>query len=195
LSKCLEKSLGRGDLRSSPEIRETQLQVMASMIPRQVPHRAQSELDADAAVPARHLALLQLGLYFIVGGICFCIDIGGFVALRLLTLPILTASVFSFVTATLVNYLLCCGFVFRGGRFSRPEEIVRLFIIALVGLGLNTAAVLLLAKILRLDPTLAKILAVFPVFAWNYLGRRAMVFDGSLPAAMTHLAERVRGRL
>jgi putative flippase GtrA len=121
--------------------------------------------------------------------------LGGFVALRLCKLPILTASVLSFVTATLVNYLLCCGFVFRSGRFSRPEEIARLFMIALVGLGLNTAVVLLLAQILQFDPTLAKILAVFPVFAWNYLGRRAMVFDGGPSVAMALLAERLRGRL
>jgi putative flippase GtrA len=144
--------------------------------------------------PARHLTLLQLGSYFIVGGVCFCIDIGCFVALRSLKFPILTASVLSFVTATLVNYFLCCSFVFRSGRFSRPEEIVRLFIIALVGLGLNTAAVLFLAKILRLDPTLAKILAVFPVFAWNYLGRRTAVFEGAPSPAITFLAERIRGR-
>jgi putative flippase GtrA len=168
---------------------------MASVIPRQLARRAQSALDGEAASSARHLALFQLGLYFIVGGICFCIDVVGFVALRSLKLPILTASVLSFVTATLVNYLLCCGFVFRSGRFSRREEIVRLFMIAVVGLGLNTAVVLLLAKILRFDPTLAKILAVFPVFAWNYLGRRAMVFEGSPPAAIALLAERVRGRL
>jgi hypothetical protein len=83
---------------------------------------------------------------------------------------------------------------FRSGRFSRPEEIVRLFIIALVGLGLNTAVVWLLARILRLDPTLTKILAVFPVFAWNYLGRRSMVFDGGPPVAIALLAERVRGK-
>jgi putative flippase GtrA len=142
----------------------------------------------------RHMALLQLVVYFVVGGICFFIDVGGFVALRFSKLALLTASALSFTMATLVNYLLCCGFVFRSGRFSRPEEIVRLFIIALVGLGLNTVVVLLLAKILEFDPTLAKILAVFPVFAWNYFGRRAMVFDGSPPATMALLAERVRGR-
>jgi putative flippase GtrA len=146
-------------------------------------------------VAVRHMALLQLGLYFVVGGICFCIDVGGFVALRLLKLAILPASVLSFSTATVANYLLCCGFVFRSGRFSRPEEIVRLFIIALVGLGLNSAVVLLLAQILEFDPTLAKILAVFPVFAWNYLGRRTMVFDGTPSAAMALLAGRVLGRL
>jgi len=168
---------------------------MASVIAGQGERRPLYGADVISAASVRQMALLQLGLYCIVGGICFCIDVGGFVALRLCKFPLLTASILSFVTATFCNYLLCCGFVFRSGRFPRPEEIVRLFIIALVGLGLNTAAVLLLAKILRLDPTLAKIFAVFPVFAWNYLGRRAMVFDGSLPAAAALLAERVRGRL
>jgi putative flippase GtrA len=167
---------------------------VASVIPGQGDCQPLSGADVISAAPARHMALLQLILYFIIGGICFCIDVGGFVALRLCKLPILTASVLSFVTATLVNYLLCCGFVFRTGRFSRPEEIVRLFMIAFVGLGLNTAVVLLLAKIVQFDPTLAKILAVFPVFAWNYLGRRAMVFDGTPPAAVALLAKRLRGR-
>ena len=97
------------------------------------------------------------------------------------------------MTATLVNYLLCCALVFRRGRFSRREEILRLFVNALIGLGLNSAVVWLLAEILSFDPTLAKILAVFPVFAWNYLGRRRIVFDGTPSSAMTFLAERVRG--
>jgi putative flippase GtrA len=122
--------------------------------------------------------LRQLGLYFIVGGICFFIDIGGFVILRLFDLAVLPASALSFVTATLFNYLLCCSFVFRRGRFSRPEEIARLFVIALVGLGLNSLAVLFLTRILEFNPTLSKIVAVFPVFAWNYLGRRQLVFSG-----------------
>jgi putative flippase GtrA len=139
-------------------------------------------------------ALLQLSLYLVVGGICFCIDIGGFVLLRYFKAPILAASATSFVTATVANYLLCCALVFRSGRFSRPEEVLRLFVIAAVGLGLNSAVVWLLAVILRLHPTVAKILAVLPVFAWNYLGRRAMVFDGSPPTATALLAERVRRR-
>jgi putative flippase GtrA len=168
---------------------------MASVIPREGNTGPYPEAAVIAAAPARHVALLQLGLYLIVGGVCFCIDVGGFVALRSLKLPILTASALSFVTATFVNYLLSCGFVFRSGRFSRPEEIFRLFVIALVGLGLNTGVVLLLAKILQIEPTLAKILAVFPVFAWNYLGRREIVFDGTPPPAIALLAKRVQGGL
>jgi putative flippase GtrA len=146
------------------------------------------------AASQRQVALLQLGLYVVVGGICFCIDIGGFIFLRYLVLPILAASATSFTTATLTNYLLCCALVFRRGRFSRQEEVLRLFTIAVVGLGLNSAVVWLLAEILGTDPTFAKILAVFPVFAWNYLGRRSIVFDGSPSAAMVLLAERVLTR-
>ena len=104
-------------------------------------------------------------------------------------LPILTASAISFVTSTVANYLLCCALVFRRGRFSRGEELLRLFAIAVGGLSLNSVAVWLLAQILTIDPTLAKIIAVLPVIAWNYLGRRLIVFDSTPSAAMLILAE------
>src|SRR3954471_19768025 len=145
--------------------------------------------------PDRHAALLQLMLYLVVGGICFCIDIGGFILIRQLPVSVLTASAISFVSATFSNYLLCCVFVFRSGRFSRSEEMLRLFVIAVVGLGLNSAVVWLLAESLKFPPTLAKILAVLPVFIWNYLGRRAIVFDGALSPTMALIAQRVQGRL
>jgi len=69
-----------------------------------------------------------------------------------------------------------------------------LFTIAAVGLGLNSAMVWFLAEILGTAPTLAKILAVFPVLAWNYLGRRSIVFDVDHPPPWVLLAERVRWR-
>jgi putative flippase GtrA len=145
--------------------------------------------------PDRHLALLQILMYLIVGGICFCIDIGGFILIcEFVVVSILMASAISFTAATLANYLLCCAFVFRRGRFSRSQEMLRLFVIAVVGLGLNSTVVWLLAERLVLPPTLAKILAVLPVFAWNYLGRRSIVFDGGLSPTMELIAGRVRGK-
>jgi len=147
-----------------------------------------------AVTPPQQEAFVQLALYLVVGSICFCIDIGGFIALRYVGLPILPASVTSFVMATVANYLLCCAVVFRSGRFSRVNEMLRLFVVATVGLGLNTTMVWLLAKILGADPTFAKIAAVLPVLGWNYLGRRAIVFHGALPPAMDLFVERVRGR-
>ena len=144
--------------------------------------------------PDRYAALLQLMLYLVVGGICFCIDIGGFILVRQLPVSVLTASAISFMAATFANYLLCCTFVFRSGRFSRSEEMMWLFVISIVGLGLNSAVVWLLAECLHFPPTLAKILAVLPVFAWNYLGRRAIVFDGALSPKMALIAQQVQVR-
>jgi hypothetical protein len=69
-------------------------------------------------------------------------------------------------------------------RFSRGEELLRLFAVAIVGLTLSSAMVWLLAELLRLDATLAKMLAVLPVLAWNYLGRRSIVYHGAPAAAM-----------
>jgi putative flippase GtrA len=112
-----------------------------------------------------------------------------------LQLAVLPASAVSFVTATLVNYLLCRAFVFRSGRFSRPEEVSRLFVVAVIGLGLNSAAVWLIAGVLGANPTLATVLALFPVIAWNYLGRRSMVFASGPSAAMALLFERLRVKL
>jgi putative flippase GtrA len=151
-------------------------------------------IDSILRTRRRDIAVLQFGCYLIVGGICFSIDITGFVVLRYLNLPILTASAISFTVATISNYLLCCAFVFRSGRFSRREELLRLFGIAIVGLTLNSAAVWLFAGLLAFNPTFAKILAVLPVLAWNYHGRRLFVFDGSPAVSMVALAERSRGR-
>jgi putative flippase GtrA len=100
----------------------------------------------------------------------------------------------SFVTATRINYASCRNSVFRDARFPRPEEVVRLFVIAIVGLGLNTALVWILPKILQFDPTLDKILAVFPVCSRNFIGRRSVVFYGSLPLAIALVAKRVHRR-
>jgi hypothetical protein len=138
----------------------------------------------DSAAPAEDL--------FSCGRNLFLYRRGGFVALRSLKLPILTASVLSFVTATFVNTLLCCGFVFRTGRFSRREEIVRHCVIALVGLGLNSVVGL------ASSPNFGARSRSLPCFLCS---------DGTIsadaqwcsteapPAAIALLSERVRGRL
>jgi putative flippase GtrA len=164
------------------------------MRPEQRHRRRRLGADSILAALPREIALLQFGIYVVVGGICFCIDIGGFMLLRFFEAPILHASATSFVAATLANHALCCVFVFRSGRFSRPEEMLRLFVIAIVGLGLNSAVVWFLIQIPGAEPTLAKVVAVLPVLAWNYLGRRRIVFDGTPSPAVAFLCDRVRGR-
>ena len=124
---------------------------------------------------------MQFFLYLIVGGLSFVVEIGVFVALRRAAMPVIAASVASFLVATLANYLLSILLAFQSGRFRRGTELTRFLAVVLVGLALNTALVWCFAFPLAIQPTIAKIAAVPIVLVWNYLGRRALVFDGRVP--------------
>jgi putative flippase GtrA len=125
---------------------------------------------------------MQFFLYLIVGGLSFIVEISSFLALRRAALPVIPASVASFIVATLANYLLSIVLAFERGRFRRQMELARFLIVVLVGLALNTMVVWLLAYPLAIQATVAKIAAVPIVLTWNYLGRRIFVFDSRVPA-------------
>lgn len=127
---------------------------------------------------------MQFFLYLIVGGLSFVVEIGVFVALRRAAMPVIAASVASFLVATLANYLLSILLAFQSGRFRRSAELSRFLAVVLVGLALNTALVWCFAFPLAIQPTIAKIAAVPIVLVWNYLGRRALVFDGRVPVTI-----------
>jgi putative flippase GtrA len=125
---------------------------------------------------------MQFFLYLIVGGLSFIIEISTFLALRRAAMPVIPASVASFIVATLANYLLSVLLAFERGRFHRQVELARFLIVVLVGLMLNTTVVWIFAYPLAIHPTVAKIAAVPIVLIWNYLGRRMFVFDKRVPA-------------
>src|SRR5437763_14150657 len=101
---------------------------------------------------------MQFFLYLIVGGLCFFVDIGVFVALRALAVAVIPASITSFLIATVANYLLSIILAFERGRFRRHVELLRFLTVVLVGLGLNTFLVWCFVYPLSIDPTAAKIL-------------------------------------
>jgi putative flippase GtrA len=125
---------------------------------------------------------MQFFLYLIVGGLSFLVEIGTFVALRRTAMPVIPASVTSYIVATVANYLLSVLLAFQRGRFRRHVELARFLTVVLVGLALNTALVWCFVYPLAIQPTIAKIAAVPIVLVWNYLGRRMLVFDNRVPA-------------
>lgn len=141
--------------------------------------------------------MVQLGWYLIVGGSAFVVDIGCFVVLAATGLQVLVASALSFVMATIVNYFLSYKLAFVGGRFERVNEIMRLFVVALIGLGLNTFFVWLLITCTPIPPVMAKVAAVPLVFGWNFLGRRSIVFYARVPSSTFAITEFIirRGHL
>ena len=132
---------------------------------------------------------MQFFLYLIVGGLSFVVEIGVFVALRRAAMPVIAASVASFLVATIANYLLSILLAFQSGRFRRRVELTRFLVVVLVGLALNTALVWCFAYPLAIQPTVAKIAAVPIVLIWNYLGRRALVFSDRVPVSIRSLME------
>lgn len=131
---------------------------------------------------ARHGPFLeQVIRYGFVGGIAFVVDIASFVAMTEAALPVLFAAGASFVVATLVNYALCYRLVFVRARYRRHEEVLRLFVVAGVGVALNVFFVWLLLALLPISPLAAKISAVPFVFGWNFFGRKLLVFHSHMP--------------
>jgi putative flippase GtrA len=124
---------------------------------------------------------MQFFLYLVVGGLSFLVEIATFIALRRAAMPVIPASVTSFIIATIANYLLSIVLAFQRGRFRRQAELARFLGVVLVGLGLNTALVWIFVYPFAIPPTLAKISVVPIVLVWNYLGRRMVVFDTGIP--------------
>jgi putative flippase GtrA len=136
----------------------------------------------------------QFSWYLVVGGLAFFVDIGVFVALSRLGVTLIPASIAGFVLATIANYFLSYFLAFQRGRFGRTHELARLFLVAGVGLVLNTAIVWLLAELLDVPPVIAKVVAVPIVLVWNFLGRRLFVFHRDGQAGGQALFERWRDR-
>jgi putative flippase GtrA len=125
---------------------------------------------------------MQFFLYLIVGGLSFLVEVATFVVLRRAAMPVIPASVTSFIVATVANYLLSILLAFAPGRFRRHVELLRFLTVVFVGLAFNTALVWCFVYPLAIHPIVAKIAAVPIVLIWNYLGRRMLVFDGRVPA-------------
>ena len=133
---------------------------------------------------------MQFFLYLIVGGLSFVVDIGSFIALRVIEVPIISASVTSFILASATNYLLSVILAFKRSCIRRHVEILRFVFVVMVGLGLNTLLVWCFVYPLSIHPTVAKILAVPAVLIWNYLARRQFVFSNQIPVSMRALVDR-----
>jgi putative flippase GtrA len=135
---------------------------------------------------------MQFFLYLIVGGLSIFVDIGAFIGLRAIEVPVIPASVASFSFATAANYLLSVILAFDRGRFRRSIEMLRFLSVVLVGLGFNTLLVWCFVYRFSIHPAAAKIIAVPIVLIWNYLGRRLFVFSRDIPVVVRSLLPAVK---
>jgi len=123
----------------------------------------------------------NIARYFVVGGVCALVDLGIFMLFaQVLGYPYLRVSAASFLIATLLNYFLSVRFVFVSGlRFHKRWEVVLVFVVSAVGLGLNQLILALCVEQVGLNLFFSKVTATGCVFFWNYFARRVLVFGGT----------------
>jgi len=119
---------------------------------------------------------VQFLLYLFIGGLAAVINVLLFMAIFSLGISVTIAAPLAFISAAVVNYLLCILLLFRHkARWNPAVEIaVYWFIVGLVcilDLGLTK---FLLS--LNFTPGMSKILASLIGLAFNFMGRRFFVF-------------------
>ncbi len=119
--------------------------------------------------------------YAMTGGTAAVVDIGGFHLMAPHLGSVLLAAALSFAAAAVVNYLLTARWVF-GRDWRAWRQAVRFFAFAGVGLGINTAATVLLAQ--ALPGTLAKAAGVAVAFGANFLMNAWWVFGPARPGRL-----------
>lgn len=126
-----------------------------------------------------------------VGGFASVVDLAVFYVLAImLYLHPNLATTISFIFGLLTNYYLSQIWVFHYTPQSRTKSFTLFTVIALVGLGLNNLLLYIminyhiLKDLFKIDngdtiTMLAKIIATFIVFVWNFSARKYFIFRES----------------
>ena len=81
----------------------------------------------------------------------------------------------TFIVGALVNYTLNYRLTFQSSKLHR-DSMPKFFLVALFGLGFNTAIMAFVTEVWRLHYLLAQILATGGVLVWNFTVNRFWTF-------------------
>lgn len=113
--------------------------------------------------------------YFFVGGLSAIVEWVTFYLFNLI-LDYNIATIISFILATTFNYFLGKVMTFKNDK-QKKSDIIWVFLVSLIGLGLNIVFMNIMIKWLKIDfQMLCKVIATGLVFAWNYISRRLFIY-------------------
>jgi len=123
-------------------------------------------------------ALISAKRYFVVGGTAAFFDIGIYsLGVKIFNLNWFYVSIFSFVNAIAVNYLLSVRYVFKSQvRFKAHEEFLLVFVTSFIGLTLNIFILWIMIEILYCEEIFSKLTATGIIFFWNFSVRNFFIF-------------------
>ena len=119
--------------------------------------------------------------YLFVGGLAAMVDWSIFAILVfLLDVNYLISATFSFIFATLANYILGIKTIFTSGaNFTQKKEISLVFLVSAIGLVINLSFLAIFSGMLNLNLMTSKIGASFIALAWNYISSTHFFFNES----------------
>lgn len=122
--------------------------------------------------------LANLFKYFFCGGVAAVFDISFFaIFAKYFGLNYIVVSLIGFIFATYINYYLSIKIVFQSKvRFKKDKEVLMIYLVSGVGQIIHIFLLYLLIGKFRTDKMMAKLIATFTVFIWNYLSRKMYVF-------------------
>lgn len=117
-------------------------------------------------------------MYALLGGSCALVEWAVFYgANRIADLHYITASIFGFLVATAVNYVLSSRFGFRSSGRSALSTIALIYVASLIGLGINLLTMVCLIEWAGMNSLVSKILGTGNAFGWNYAVRQFLIFS------------------
>ena len=115
--------------------------------------------------------------YFFVGGFSALTEWCAFASLVYLAqVNYVLSGVLSFLIATGVNYVLSLRFVFDERRYRQEMEIALIYVVSIIGAGINIGIMVVLVEMFSVHTMLAKILGTGSAFLWNFLTRYLWIF-------------------
>ncbi|MGE3319007.1 MAG: GtrA family protein [Candidatus Berkiella sp.] len=120
----------------------------------------------------------KLYRYILAGGSCAVLDISLFLMLRQhFEYHYLILATFSFVIATLANFILCNHFVFQFKQsHSSQRRFMLTYLVSGIGLCIHHSFLFVTFECLALPIIISKIIAMGCAFGWNFLSRKYLVF-------------------
>ena len=134
------------------------------------------------------LVVCEFLRYAVVGGVAFLADFGTLVIVQELLLKeirygVYIAIVFGFMAGLIVNYVLSLWFVFTQNKDKGKGRTFGAFIvfgiIGVLGLAFTELGMWIGVELFRWNYMAVKVLVTGVVLAWNYLGRKLLIFNGA----------------
>jgi putative flippase GtrA len=122
------------------------------------------------------MAYNQLIFYFFVGLVCATVDILLSRFLYESDVSLFFSSTSGFFIATLLNYFLSRRLVFSKSIVGHKISLIKLFVVSIIALILNTSVVAFLVEALFFSLVFSKVIAIGVVFFWNFYSRKFFVF-------------------